>query len=76
VTLRFNETNPAVLLKTLTFVKELIDTAARREYEMSEYEATSFVPHLLLKVGQFYQGRERSVCCCCWGGGVAGGRLW
>ena len=51
ITLRFFDTNTAVLLRSLQLLQDLFDLAARQTYEMSEIEASSFLPYLLSKIG-------------------------
>ncbi len=50
VTLRFFDTNTAVLLRTLQLLQELCDLAAASKHEMVEYEAAAFLPYLVGKV--------------------------
>ncbi|EGD82847.1 hypothetical protein PTSG_03479 [Salpingoeca rosetta] len=51
VTLRFFETNPRTQLKAMTFLKNLFETVVDQGYSMSDYEAASFVPYLIQKLG-------------------------
>lgn len=50
-TLRFFETNPSVLLKSLEYIQLLLQLMLDRQVELHDYEVTSFVPYLLLKAG-------------------------
>lgn len=49
-TLRFFDTNTTVLMKVLEYLKLLFAMLNRENYHLTEYEATSFVPYLILKV--------------------------
>ncbi|XP_053304724.1 cytoskeleton-associated protein 5 isoform X2 [Spea bombifrons] len=51
-TLRFFDTNTSVLMKCLEYLKLLFSLLSQEEYHMTELEATSFIPYLLLKVGE------------------------
>ncbi len=51
ITLRFFETNPSVLLKSLAYLQEVFSLLADADYHMHETEAVSFVPYLVNKVG-------------------------
>ncbi|XP_077372476.1 cytoskeleton-associated protein 5 isoform X3 [Festucalex cinctus] len=51
-TLRFFDTNTTVLMKVLEYLKLLFAMLDRENYHLTEYEANSFVPYLLLKVGE------------------------
>ena len=51
VTLRFFETNPAVLLKALEYLNGVFTTLADDSYSLHEIEAVSFIPYLVNKVG-------------------------
>ncbi|XP_077424223.1 cytoskeleton-associated protein 5 isoform X2 [Vanacampus margaritifer] len=51
-TLRFFDTNTTVLMKVLEYLKLLFAMLDRENYHLTEYEANSFVPFLLLKVGE------------------------
>ncbi|XP_061677746.1 cytoskeleton-associated protein 5 isoform X2 [Syngnathoides biaculeatus] len=51
-TLRFFDTNTTVLMKVLEYLKLLFAMLDRENYNLTEYEANSFVPYLLLKVGE------------------------
>eukprot|EP00043_Microstomoeca_roanoka_P017935 m.188939 g.188939 ORF g.188939 m.188939 type:complete len:2143 (-) comp16735_c0_seq1:1771-8199(-) len=51
VTLRFFETNPKTQLKAMTFLKTLFEAVADQSYALSEYEASSFIPYLIQKLG-------------------------
>lgn len=49
-TLRFFDTNTTVLMKVLEYLKLLFAMLTRENYHLTEYEANSFLPYLLLKV--------------------------
>lgn len=49
-TLRFFETNPAVLLQALGYLSEVFSVLASQSYSLRDFEANSFVPHLIKKV--------------------------
>uniref|UniRef100_A0A8C5I6V6 TOG domain-containing protein n=1 Tax=Gouania willdenowi TaxID=441366 RepID=A0A8C5I6V6_GOUWI len=51
-TLRFFDTNTTVLMKVLEYLKLLFAMLNRENYHFTEYEANSFVPYLILKVGE------------------------
>ncbi|KAK6736923.1 hypothetical protein RB195_019549 [Necator americanus] len=51
-TLRFYETNPAVLIKVLEFAKQVLMLMRSFDEPMSTEEMYAFVPHLLLKSGE------------------------
>ncbi|CAH2325956.1 cytoskeleton-associated 5-like isoform X1 [Pelobates cultripes] len=51
-TLRFFDTNTSVLMKCLEYLKMLFTMLSQEDYHMTELEANSFVPYLLLKVGE------------------------
>ncbi|XP_015239283.1 PREDICTED: cytoskeleton-associated protein 5 [Cyprinodon variegatus] len=52
VTLRFFETNTTILMKVLEYLKLLFTMLNRENYHLTEYEANSFIPYLILKVGE------------------------
>ena len=47
ITLRFFDTNPAVLLKSVTFCQELFTQMADEGVELPDTEAGAFIPHLV-----------------------------
>ncbi|XP_066504885.1 cytoskeleton-associated protein 5 isoform X2 [Hoplias malabaricus] len=51
-TLRFFDTNTSILMKAMEFLKLLFTMLSRENYHLSEYEASSFIPYLILKVGE------------------------
>ncbi|XP_017297361.1 cytoskeleton-associated protein 5 isoform X2 [Kryptolebias marmoratus] len=51
-TFRFFDTNTTVLMKVLEYLKLLFAMLNRENYHLTEYEANSFVPYLILKVGE------------------------
>uniref|UniRef100_A0A8C3KIP3 Cytoskeleton associated protein 5 n=1 Tax=Calidris pygmaea TaxID=425635 RepID=A0A8C3KIP3_9CHAR len=52
LTLRFFDTNTSVLMKTLEYLKLLFSLLSQEEYHLTENEASSFIPYLILKVGE------------------------
>ncbi|XP_033370772.1 cytoskeleton-associated protein 5 isoform X3 [Parus major] len=52
LTLRFFDTNTSVLMKTLEYLKLLFNLLNQEEYHLTENEASSFIPYLILKVGE------------------------
>lgn len=51
ISLRFYDTNPSVLLKGLDYLNLVMQMLIASEYDMSETEGNSFLPHLLVKLG-------------------------
>lgn len=51
ISLRFYDTNPSVLLKGLDYLTAVFQMLADSEYVMAENEGSSFLPHLLIKIG-------------------------
>ncbi|KAK9517304.1 hypothetical protein VZT92_025187 [Zoarces viviparus] len=51
-TLRFFDTNTTVLMKVLEYLKLVFAMLNREDYHLTEYEANSFIPYLILKVGE------------------------
>ncbi|KAM4618375.1 cytoskeleton-associated protein 5 [Polymixia lowei] len=51
-TLRFFDTNTTVLMKVLEYLKLMFAMISRENYHLTEYEANSFVPYIILKVGE------------------------
>ncbi|XP_040836133.1 cytoskeleton-associated protein 5 isoform X2 [Ochotona curzoniae] len=51
-TLRFFDTNTSVLMKALEYLKLLFTLLSEEEYHLTENEASSFIPYLILKVGE------------------------
>ncbi|XP_075817488.1 cytoskeleton-associated protein 5 isoform X1 [Microtus pennsylvanicus] len=52
LTLRFFDTNTSVLMKALEYLKLLFTLLSDEEYHLTENEASSFIPYLILKVGE------------------------
>uniref|UniRef100_A0A8B9CAI6 Cytoskeleton associated protein 5 n=2 Tax=Anser TaxID=8842 RepID=A0A8B9CAI6_9AVES len=52
LTLRFFDTNTSVLMKALEYLKLLFNLLSQEEYHLTENEACSFIPYLILKVGE------------------------
>ncbi|XP_062868509.1 cytoskeleton-associated protein 5-like isoform X2 [Trichomycterus rosablanca] len=51
-TLRFFDTNTSILMKALEYLKLLFNTLSNQDYHLTEHEATSFIPYLILKMGE------------------------
>ncbi|XP_020296342.1 protein mini spindles isoform X2 [Pseudomyrmex gracilis] len=51
LTLRFFDTNPSVLLKGLDYLQLVFNVLIEDEYHMLENEAASFIPYLIIKIG-------------------------
>lgn len=51
LSLRFYDTNPSVLLKGLDYLNLVFQLLIEKQYVLAENEGSSFVPHLLTKIG-------------------------
>ncbi|KAG7191094.1 hypothetical protein KM043_007130 [Ampulex compressa] len=51
MTLRFFDTNPSVLLKGLDYLQLVFNLLIEDQYHMLETEAASFIPYLIIKIG-------------------------
>lgn len=51
LSLRFYDTNPSVLLKGLEYLNFVFQKLVEASYVLTEIEGTSFIPHLLTKIG-------------------------
>ncbi|XP_023289884.1 protein mini spindles isoform X2 [Orussus abietinus] len=51
LTLRFFDTNPSVLLKGLDYLQTVFNLLIEDQYHMLENEAASFIPYLIIKIG-------------------------
>ncbi|PRD24913.1 UNVERIFIED_CONTAM: Cytoskeleton-associated protein 5 [Trichonephila clavipes] len=51
IALRFFDTNPSVLIKSLEYLQVLFQALMNINYHMLDPEAASFVPYLILKIG-------------------------
>ncbi|XP_014225605.1 protein mini spindles isoform X1 [Trichogramma pretiosum] len=51
LTLRFFDTNPSVLLKGLEYLQTVFNFLIEDQYHMLENEASSFIPYLIIKIG-------------------------
>ncbi|XP_066599618.1 protein mini spindles isoform X2 [Prorops nasuta] len=51
LTLRFFDTNPSVLLKGLDYLQIVFNLLIEDQYHMLDHEATSFIPYLIIKIG-------------------------
>lgn len=52
LTLRFFDTNTSVLVKVLEYLKVLFSVMKQDDVHLTENEASSFIPYLILKVGE------------------------
>ena len=52
VTLRFFDTNTTVLIKCLELMDAVFVMLAQADYQMLEFEASSFIPYLVQKVNR------------------------
>ncbi|XP_022338484.2 cytoskeleton-associated protein 5-like [Crassostrea virginica] len=50
-TVRFLDTNPSMLNKALEYLRLVLTMLVDMDYSLHEYEATSFIPYLIIKVG-------------------------
>ncbi|XP_033753517.1 cytoskeleton-associated protein 5-like [Pecten maximus] len=60
-TVRFFDTNPSMLNKALEYLRLLFTMLTEEDYHLVEYEATSFIPYLIIKVGDSKDGVRRDV---------------
>ncbi|XP_017785300.1 PREDICTED: cytoskeleton-associated protein 5 [Nicrophorus vespilloides] len=51
LTLRFFDTNPSVLLKGLEYLHTVFNMLIENQYQLLDNEASSFIPYLILKIG-------------------------
>lgn len=51
ISLRFYDTNPSVLLKGIDYLNLVMQMLISSEYDLTEVEGSSFLPHLLVKLG-------------------------
>lgn len=51
ISLRFYDTNPSVLLKGLEYLNVVVKMLIENNYSLTELEGSSFLPHLLIKIG-------------------------
>lgn len=51
ISLRFYDTNPSVLLKGLDYLNVVVQMLIDMNYNLTETEGNSFLPHLLIKIG-------------------------
>ena len=52
VTLRFFDTNTTILIKCLELMDAIFVMLAQADYQMLEFEASSFIPYLVQKVSR------------------------
>ncbi|KAK6191581.1 hypothetical protein SNE40_003232 [Patella caerulea] len=60
-TLRFYDTNPSMLNKGLSYLQDLFIQLADADYHLHDIEAVSFIPYLILKVGDSKDNVRRDV---------------
>ena len=51
-TVRFLDTNPSMLNKALEYLRLVLTMLVDMDYSLHEYEATSFIPYLIIKVSR------------------------
>lgn len=51
-TVRFLDTNPSMLNKALEYLRLVLTMLVEMDYSLHEYEATSFIPYLIIKVSR------------------------
>uniref|UniRef100_A0A8C4NE64 TOG domain-containing protein n=1 Tax=Eptatretus burgeri TaxID=7764 RepID=A0A8C4NE64_EPTBU len=61
LTLRFFESNTTLLMRTLEYLKLLFSALGSANYHLVDYEAQSFVPYLVPKVGEAKDGIRKDV---------------
>lgn len=50
MTIRYFDTNPSVLLKSLEYLQNVFDMLIVQKYTLFDMEASSFIPYLVTKV--------------------------
>ncbi|BFZ04985.1 hypothetical protein BsWGS_08024 [Bradybaena similaris] len=61
LTIRFFDTNPSMLNKALDYIQQLFSLLASLDYHLSDLEASSFIPYLLMKSGDPKDNVRRDV---------------
>ncbi|KAH9494766.1 Cytoskeleton associated protein 5 [Bulinus truncatus] len=61
LTIRFFDTNPSMLNKALDYIQQLFSMLASQDYHLSDLEANSFIPYLILKSGDPKDNVRRDV---------------
>ncbi|CAL1547332.1 unnamed protein product [Lymnaea stagnalis] len=61
LTIRFFDTNPSMLNKALDYIQQLFAMLASQDYHLSDLEAGSFIPYLILKSGDPKDNVRRDV---------------
>lgn len=51
-TVRFLDTNPSMLNKALEYLRLVLSMLVEMDYSLHEYEASSFIPYLIIKVSE------------------------
>ncbi len=54
LTLRFFDTNTSVLMRALEYLQVLFNMLSNEDYHLLEFEAYSFIPYLVNKVGKLF----------------------
>ncbi|XP_052066786.1 cytoskeleton-associated protein 5-like [Mytilus californianus] len=60
-TIRFFDTNPSMLNKAMEYVREVFTMLSDEDYHLVELEASSFIPYLIIKVGENKDNVRREV---------------
>ena len=50
MTIRFFDTNPSMLNKALEYLQKVFTVLSDEDYHLAEYEASAFIPYLIIKV--------------------------
>ncbi|XP_071809133.1 cytoskeleton-associated protein 5-A-like isoform X2 [Asterias amurensis] len=61
LTIRFFDTNTTVIMKTLQYIKAVFTVMADEDLSLREHEASSFIPYLILKVGDNKENIRKDV---------------
>ncbi|XP_059161081.1 cytoskeleton-associated protein 5-like isoform X1 [Physella acuta] len=61
LTIRFFDTNPSMLNKALDYIQQLFSMLTSLDYHLTDLEASSFIPYLLLKSGDPKDNVRRDV---------------
>ncbi|CAG2202668.1 CKAP5 [Mytilus edulis] len=60
-TIRFFDTNPSMLNKAIEYLREVFTMLSDEDYHLVELEASSFIPYLIIKVGENKDNVRREV---------------
>lgn len=61
LTLRFFDTNPSVLIKSLDYLSQVFRLLSEAGYQMPDVEANAFIPFLMMKIGDPKENVKTSV---------------